>query len=98
MDRTDATIQRISGERLSVVVLSASPESNEKLLNAALRLPQRFVVIGDRTALVDQVAMSRGNAVECFPAGTPIPAGDEVLVFDEALIAEWAARADHTSH
>jgi hypothetical protein len=91
-------IQLTSGERLSVVVLGASEESNRKLMNAALRLPQRFVVIGERTQLVEQVEASLGKPVECFPAGTAVPAGEEVLVFDEALIAAWAERARHTSH
>ena len=80
------TNQRLEGsavEPTTCLILGPSDARNLALLNSMLRMPSRWVVIGERSSSVDALLDSVGRkAFECFDVGTQVPTGPNVTLLE----------------
>ena len=78
------TLQAEPNDRLVCVVLGDDESRNERLFVGAIRMPKtRFAIIGSKQAYMHTFLDVAGqSAVEFWPQETPVPSGENTMVFD----------------
>jgi len=80
---TNEAIAVAPGESTTCLILGSSEEKNLALLKALIRMPSRWIVIGEPTPGVDAFIESIGRkAFECFAGDTQAPTGTNISLFD----------------